>query len=113
MGSAVDERDNAVLTIATERFERRLAEECGQLRAGLRADMNDIRTELRADMDRLRTDVHGDISGLHAEMRDLRSEWRADLRVTVAETRTELLKWSFLFWVGQAAAVTGLVTLLR
>jgi hypothetical protein len=26
--------------------------------------------------------------------------------------RTELLKWSFLFWIGQFAAVSGMVAIL-
>jgi len=46
-------------------------------------------------------------------MRDLRSELRADFKVEVANTRADLLKWSFLFWIGQVAAISGLVTLLR
>ncbi|HXG87870.1 MAG TPA: hypothetical protein VNJ02_06005 [Vicinamibacterales bacterium] len=82
----------ADLTIAmTNGFERRLGEEC-----------NKIRVEMAA----LRTD-------LQAEMRDLRSELRADFRVEVANVRSDLLKWSFVFWVGQMAAVFGLMTVLQ
>ncbi len=95
MATVVDERDTALLNAATERFELRLAEECGRVRTDLRADMRELRSELRADM------------------RDLRAELRADFKVEVANTRADLLKWSFLFWIGQVAAVSGLVTLLR
>ena len=34
------------------------------------------------------------------------------LRLDIANLRVELLKWSFLFWIGQLAAITGLVSLL-
>ena len=34
------------------------------------------------------------------------------LRLDIANLRAELLKWSFLFWIGQLAAITGLVSLL-
>lgn len=95
MATVVDERDTALLNAATERFELRLAEECGRVRTDLRAEMRELRSELRADM------------------RDLRAELRADFKVEVANTRADLLKWSFLFWIGQVAAVSGLVTLLR
>jgi hypothetical protein len=53
-----------VLTIATERFERRLVEEV------------------------------------------------AKLRVELARDRFEVVKWMFLFWLGQIAAMTAMVNFL-
>lgn len=102
-----------MLNAATERFELRLAEECGLVRTDLRADMQDLRSELRGDMKTLRSEMHADMRDLRAEMRDMRAELRADFKVEVANTRADLLKWSFLFWIGQVAAISGLVTLLR
>ena len=77
-----------------EVFETRLAEECGRLRGEIGA----LRTELRGEMQQLRVEVRTDLSNLSVE---------------VANTRADLLKWCFLFWIGQLAAVTGLVSLLR
>jgi hypothetical protein len=37
----------------------------------------------------------------------------ADVRHELATTRVEMLKWSFVFWIGQVAAIAGLLTLLR
>jgi hypothetical protein len=34
------------------------------------------------------------------------------LRLDIANLRAELLKWSFLFWIGQLAAITGLIGIL-
>jgi len=34
------------------------------------------------------------------------------LRLDIANLRADLLKWSFLFWIGQLAAVAGLISLL-
>jgi hypothetical protein len=34
------------------------------------------------------------------------------LRLHIANLRADLLTWSFLFWIGQRAAVMGLVSLL-
>jgi hypothetical protein len=50
---------------------------------------------------------------LRAEMKELRSELGAAFKVEVANVRADLLKWSFLFWLGQVAAVYGLVAVLR
>jgi len=57
-----------VLTVAGERFERRLAQEIGTL--------------------------------------------RVDIAKEFAAMRVELLKWSFLFWIGQFAAVSGMMAFL-
>jgi hypothetical protein len=87
-------QEHQIVTMLTGRFEERLADECQTLRTELRGDMQ----SLRADMQSLR-----------AEMSDL----KADFRVQAGNLRVELLKWSFLFWVGQVAAVVGLVSVLR
>ncbi len=42
---------------------------------------------------------------LHLEISSLRTE--------MAHQRADVLKWAMVFWVGQAAAVAGIVTVLR
>ena len=98
LADLLQERGDSVLSIATDRFERRLGEECGKLRG----EMLDMRAELRSDMTLLR-----------ADMAKLGADLRGDFKVEIANTRADLLKWSFLFWVGQVAATTALVTALR
>lgn len=43
------------------------------------------------------------------DIADLKSE----LKVEIAQTKAELLKWLFLFWVGQVAVVFALAKLIR
>ena len=38
--------------------------------------------------------------------------FRLDVTKQLADMRFELLKWSFLFWIGQVAALTALLSLL-
>ena len=64
-----------VLTVATERFERRLSEETAHLRVEI-ANLG---------------------SGLRQEM---------------AKDRFELLKWMFVFWIAQLAAMTAIMSFL-
>ena len=71
----LDERDELLMSVVTERFERRLIEECATLRSEM---------------------VH----------------LRADLRVDIANARADFIKWSSLFWIGQAATVAGLLVAL-
>ncbi len=34
---------------------------------------------------------------------------RADLRTQIAQTRADLIQWMFVFWVGQLAAIPGIL----
>jgi hypothetical protein len=36
----------------------------------------------------------------------------AKLRVEIAESKAEVIKWMFLFWIGQAATTAALIKLL-
>lgn len=78
-----------VLTTATDRFERRLVEECAKL---------------RVEMAALRADLVAQVGGLAAQATGSEST----LRQEIASTRTEILRWSFVFWIGQVAAIVGL-----
>jgi hypothetical protein len=71
-----------VIGVVTDRFERRLTDET---------------SKLRLDIAGLRQDMAAGFAALRQEMADL---------------RFELLKWTFLFWVGQFFAVAGLVAVL-
>ena len=48
-----------------------------------------------------------------SELKDLADvyygRFRAELRSEMAELRAELLKWMFVFWVGNVAATIGIV----
>ena len=47
-------------------------------------------------------------SGLRVQIAQSESTLRGD----IAAGRVEFIKWSFLFWVGQVLAVTGILTIL-
>ena len=68
-----------VLSVAGDRFERRLSEE---------------------------------ISGLRVELKEALHDGLTSLRAEIATTRVEFLKWSFAFWVGQVAAMAGLLAFM-
>ncbi len=72
-----------VVEIAVSRFERRLAEETGKLRAEIAA----LRAEFHAELG-------SEIGGLRADM----SAFEA--RIT---------RWMFVFWIGQIGALLGIL----
>ena len=71
-----------------ERLERRLMEEI----SGLRAEMY---RELHA----LRLELHDGLAALRQELKDEMAAMRADI-----------LKWSFMFWIGQVATIAALLS---
>jgi hypothetical protein len=87
-----------VLSTATDRFERRLAEECGRQRMET--------AQLRVDVIKGDADIRGELSGMRLDMVKQFAESRLD-----AEAKhRKILKWAVVFWAGQAAAVAGIVS---
>jgi hypothetical protein len=68
-----------VVEIAVSRFERRLAEETGKLRAEIAA---------------LRAELHSEVGALRADMGAF------EARIT---------RWMFVFWIGQIGALLGIL----
>lgn len=69
---------------------------------------DDAGQELGAVMDRI-DPIRGDIAELKQTMLAM------ELRLTekIAHVRSDLMKWSFVFWVGAVAAIAALAGILR
>ena len=46
-----------------------------------------------------------EVGGLRIEM----AHMKMDLRQDIAAARVDILRWSFVFWIGQVAAIIGLL----
>jgi hypothetical protein len=68
----LDQRMNVRFEMQTERTERRILEQCGQLREAI-----------------------------------------GGLRIEMVQQRADLSKWAMVFWISQAAAVAGIVGVMR
>jgi hypothetical protein len=86
LSGAFEEMENAMVTLATERFEARLAA---------------VASELRQEMARMD-------SGIRITL----AEGLAKIRIDMSDGRAELIRWSFFFWVGQFAATVTVIGLL-
>lgn len=82
-----------VMSVVGDRFERRLVDEASKLRVEMSQGFGDIRHEM-AD-------------GFAAVRQEL-----AALRQDMADHRFDILKWVFLFWVGQFLAVASLMVVM-
>jgi hypothetical protein len=83
--------------MADDRFELRLAQESNAIRQEIAA--------LRAEMA-----THGDVEIFRREM----AAGFSRVERQVADSRVDMIKWSFLFWTGQCFVIVGfLLVFLR
>lgn len=82
-------------------------------RAASKADLQQAATELRGELQQAVTELRGELqqglSGLRAEFLRELTRVETTLRREVQESRADLLKWSFAFWVGNLAAMAGII----
>lgn len=107
------------LDMPSERFERRLTQEISTLRLELTQEISTVRLEMHNGLASVREEMHSGLASVREEMHSglasVRSEMHSGLssvRAEIATTRVELLKWSFAFWVGQVAVMTGLLAFM-
>ena len=82
------------------------------LRSDLEKQIGDFRTDLEKQITNLRTELKTDITNLRTELKTDIANLRTELKTDIAEAKVDLIKWMFLFWVGQVAAVFGLIKFL-
>jgi hypothetical protein len=119
METARREWRDDVVGVAAANFERRLGEESSrlriemaQLRSDLRQEMAELRSDLRQEMAELRADLRQEMTVLGVDLRQEMMQLGAALREQMADGRFELIKWCFLFWLGQVVAVSGILALM-
>ena len=110
-----DREQEQLLATATDRFERRMSEEISALRVAmveqdaatrrdLRQEISDLRVEMVEQDTATRLEISKEISNVRLDM----AEQFAASRIHTEARHRELLKWAFVFWVGQAIAVAGM-----
>ena len=67
-----------------------------------------VNTVVERSIERFERRLTEEISGLRLEM----VQGHAALRQEIAGEKADLLTWSFLFWIGQVVATTGIVAML-
>ncbi len=83
-----------VLSLAGERFERRLAE----TGASLRVQIAQSEAAIRGEMGQMEVRIVREIANC-----------RGELTNEIAKGRLDLIKWSFLFWIGQVVAMSAVM----
>ena len=74
-------------------------------------DVANLRGELKEDIANLRTELKGDIANLRAELKEDIANLRAELKQDIANTRADIIKWMFIFWVGQIGILIAILNI--
>ena len=105
-----------LIAACTERYERRLSEEMAGLRvqmaqveASLRTEIAQMGASIRQDMAQMGASIRQDTAQMGASIRQDMAQMGAGIRNDMATGRVELIKWCFIFWIGQVLAITGIV----
>ena len=97
-----------VLSVAADRFERRLAEQI----AGVRVELSAVRTNIVGELHEGLGSIRQELATVRVEIRQELATARVEMHQMLATSRVETLRWSFLFWVGQVAAMAGLLAFM-
>ena len=97
-----------VIAACTERFERRLVEEV----ADVRVQLAQVEASLRQEIVTTGAGLRQDMGKMEAGLRQDIGKMELGVRQDLSAGRVELLKWCFLFWIGQVVAITGILGLM-
>ena len=83
-------------------------------RAATKADLERNAGELREEIRRVEGELREEIRRVEGELREEIRRVEGKLREEMHSMRADLIKWSFVFWAGAVAALSGILfALLR
>ena len=97
LSNAIEEGQTDMFSEASERFEQRLIA---------------VSAELRAEIGRAQSDLRQEMTTMDAGIRVALTEGLSRIRVEMTDMRVDVLRWSFLFWIGQVAATATLLAFM-
>ena len=108
MNMAMEEERRIIQTLVEGRYERRLSEEI----SGIREYIAEMRAEIREEMADMRAECRERIAALESELRQEMAQMEAHLLAEIARRHSELIRWMFIFWIGQFVSMAALVIAL-
>jgi len=106
----------SILQFVEEKFERRLTEEISALREEIAQNSAALREEIAQNSAALREEIAQNNAALREEIAQnsatLRGEIaqsNASLREEIASVQANMIKWMFIFWIGQVGVILGIL----
>ena len=105
INQAQEEQKRDIIEIVEEKFERRLSEEISKLEVRLSDKIADLDVKLSQRL----ADSNAQLSQKIADSNAQLSEKIATSDTKTSSIKAELIKWMFIFWVGQVAVILGIL----
>ncbi|MEW6482011.1 MAG: coiled-coil domain-containing protein [bacterium] len=113
-----------VITLSDEKFARKLSEEISGVKiefskklseeiSGVKQEIALLEGKLEARISEVRAEFKVDLEREISKLDKRINEETSKLRVDIAQFKSELIKWMFLFWVGQLVCIAGLLKWIR
>jgi len=94
LSDAFEEAQDDMLTIAVERYEARLT---------------GVASEWRTELYQTQSEIRQEMARMDAGIRITFAEGLSNIRKEMSEMRVDVIRWSFLFWIGQVIATATVV----
>jgi hypothetical protein len=89
-----------------------LMAEIAAVRNDMKAEFAAVRNELKTEFAGVRNEMKAEFTAVRAEMKAIAAELRAEmvqlesrLETKIAESKSSMIRWMFIFWIGQVAAM--------
>ncbi len=111
------ERNSGELREEIRRVEGELREEIRRVEGELREEIRRVEGKLREEIRQVEVKLREEINQLDGKLQTTESALRREIhqvREDMQSMKADLIKWSFVFWVGAVAALSGVMfALLR
>ncbi len=94
-----------ILTFVEEKFERRLSEEMAKVNERITTELGKVNERITTEGAKLHETITREIGKVNERITGV----EARLDVGMARLRAELIRWMFLFWIGQVGVILGIL----
>jgi len=112
LNQVVEDSRREAFAVVEEKFERRLSEELAvtnqhivETKSALEQQIVETRTALEQQIVETKAALEKQIAELEIRL----AQTKAELQAQIANVRADMIRWMFIFWVGQLAAMTGIL----
>jgi hypothetical protein len=116
LNRVLEDSKGEIIALVEEKFERRLSEELAitnrhitESRSTLEQRDVENRSALEQRIAETRIALEQQIAETKAELQAQIAEVKGELQAQIANVRADLIRWMFIFWVGQLAAMIGIL----
>ena len=78
----------------------------------LRRDMAEMRADIRTEMAQMGGSIRQETAQIGGDIRQEMGQMGSGIRQEIASGCVEMLKWCFLFWIGQLVTIASIAGLM-